>query len=370
MDRRAVLATVGLLSGCGGRRAGGSDDATPRATRVSATTASGTTVAGSTTEAAAESTRDARRPPLTGASLSPKSYDGADFRRFFDETAALGPVVRWAGKWSALGDDGSGAHAVAELADRFGYVPVVEVGVKNAASVELFRPLDEATTTEYVELARDFASKHRPPYVAMGVEVNLLASDAPDAFERFVSLYARAREAIADVSPETKTYTVFQLEWCRGLRGGLWGDPDPGADPQWDLLERFETDCWGFTTYPGLVHRDPGDVPADYYASVAERTDVPLAFTEVGWPAGLDVSGWESDEREQTAFVDRLFDLLEPTSVELLLWAWLYAQGDPPASFAGTGLRRPDGSARPAYDAWVERASAWVPSESVAHTAV
>ena len=45
-------------------------------------------------------------------------------------------------------------------------------------------------------------------------------------------------------------------------------------------------------------------------------------------------------------------DSVADLDLELLLWAWLYDVTDE-VPFAGMGLRRPDGSARPAWDAWL-----------------
>lgn len=129
------------------------------------------------------------------------------------------------------------------------------------------RPFDEATCRAYLDAAVAFARDCRPPYLGLGVEVNILAEKSPADFERFVRLHDEVYDAVKAVSPKTKVFTVFQLEKMKGLGGGLFGGTNDPARAQWRLLSRFaRLDLAAFTTYPGLVFKAPGDVPADYYS--------------------------------------------------------------------------------------------------------
>lgn len=350
MRRRRLIAAAGLaaLAGCSESSDGEGTDA-PEASP----TGDGNDAAGgddATTTAAAGAER-----PLTGLSLSPRSYGGDDFRAFFERAAEAGSLVRWAGDWAELGREDGPPAAVATLARRYGMVPMVETGVFSAGARELFRPLTPETRANYVEWAASFCEAHAPPYLGVGVEVDFHHRTDPDSFETFVDLFAETHAAVKAVSPDTLVYTGFQLEQLRGLRGGLFGgETDPGS-ADWALLDRFpDADLTAVTSYPGLIYGDPDEVPGDYYAALADHTDRPIAVTETGWSVETKGQGWESDEAEQADFVERLFALTAGLDVEALLWVWLHEQADETGAFSGTSLLRDDGSERPAWEAWVE----------------
>ena len=292
--------------------------------------------------------------PLAGVSLSPRSYDGGDFRSFFEEAGAAGSLVRWAGDWADLGEADGAPGVVATLARQHGMEPVIETGVFSASSRELFRPLTPETRERYVESAAAFCEVHAPPYLGIGVEVDFHHETDPDSFETFVDLFAETYDAVKAASPGTQVYTGFQLERLRGLRGGLFGGENDPDSATWELLDRFpDADLVGVTSYPGLIYDEPAAIPEDYYVEVGDRAGKPVAITETGWSHETKGEGWESDEAEQAAFVDRLLALTADVDVETLLWVWLYEQADETGAFSGMSLRRADGSARPAWDAWV-----------------
>ncbi len=87
---------------------------------------------------------------------------------------------------------------------------------------------------------------------------------------------------------------------------------------------------------------DPAEIPDDYYEAVAEHTDLPVLFTEMGWFAGDDVPGWESSEVEQLAFVERLLGLIEVLEPEGAIWSFLFDQ-DVEVPFDTMGLFDADG---------------------------
>ncbi|MDZ7731554.1 MAG: hypothetical protein U5K37_12570 [Natrialbaceae archaeon] len=236
MDRRAFLATsgVGLLAGClGGEQQDGPDEDGP-SNRIS--------------------DPDARAHPLRGISLSPRSYEEADFNEFFELVEQAGLDVRWAGSWTDLESEEGAPSVVCSLAEQYGYHPIIETGVYSVDDGELFRPLDEAGQTDFLDTLIAFASEWQPPFLGIGVEVNIHAEEQPEEFETFVSLYDEVYDAIKTVTVGTQVYPVFQLEWMRGLRGGIFGGENDAAQAQWDLLERFpKRDLVAFTSYPDLV---------------------------------------------------------------------------------------------------------------------
>ncbi|WP_410767002.1 hypothetical protein [Haloferax sp. DFSO60] len=349
MRRRALLGTlgIGLAAGC----AGSSQPAPP--VTSSATTATESTTEESTDATPATQTGD--ETPHLGVSLTPQSYDPDDFTDFFELVSESDLAVRWAGDWAELGDEAGTPAIVSQLVDSYDILPIFDTGVYSVNDRELFRPLDDDAIENYVADAQSFAEQFTPPYLGLGVEVNIHATEEPAQFERFVSLFDEAYDAIKAVSPETKVYTTFQQEWFLGLRGGLFGGENDPETAQWDLLSTFEkADLVGLTSYPSLAFRDPSEIPATYYTEFAERAGKPLALVETGWPAHLDIDGWESTETEQANFVTRLFDLLSDVEVALVLWAFVYQPASVNPAFDTMALRRDDGSARPAWDAWVQ----------------
>lgn len=292
--------------------------------------------------------------PLKGVSLSPRTAQPDDLTDFFARAQESGEVVMWAGDWAELADLEGGSPAVtAELGTTFGYLPLIEAQFFSQASGQLLRPLDEETQQFYIDSAADFAATYQPAYLGLGIEVNLLYEQAPQDFELFVSLFDRVATAVKRESPRTKLFTVFQLEHMKGLQGGLFGGVNDPEQAQWALLERFpRADLIAFTSYPSLIYQAPADIPADYYSEIHTHTGKPIALTEVAWPSAIVPTGWESSEAEQAEFVRTLFELTEATEFELIIWSFLY---DPNINlpFNSMGLRRPDGTAKPAWEAWL-----------------
>ncbi|MDD5383177.1 MAG: hypothetical protein PHH60_05950 [Candidatus Margulisbacteria bacterium] len=296
-------------------------------------------------------------PPLVspkGISLSPRSTSAADFTDFFEKSRQTGSIVMWAGDWLELSSTEGGATVVAELAPTYNYTPLIEAQFFNQSTGALLRPLAGTTKEVYKNSAADFAHKYNLKYLGLGIEVNVLSEKSPSDFDNFVSFFSEVYDAVKAGSPDTKVFTVFQLEKMKGLNGGLFGGTNDPAKAQWSLLDRFpKTDLIVFTTYPCLIYKSPADIPADYYAEIQAHTTKPIAFTEIGWHSGATPEGWESSETEQAEFVTTFFDLTNSLNKELIIWSFMY---DPETiiPFNSMGLRRrSDGAAKPAWNTWI-----------------
>jgi hypothetical protein len=229
MRRRTLLGTLGsgLLAGC--------TDATTASLQTSVpgsgSTATPTDPTPRGRSAVAEQTPPAERGrPLLGVSLSPRSYESADFAAFLTLSSDANLAVRWVGDWAELGATDGAPTTVAKLSEARSFLPVFDTGVYSVSDRALLRPLDDDAAERYVADAVTFAERHRPAYLGLGVEVNIHATEEPTEFERFVSLFDAAYDAVKAVSPTTQVYTSFQLEWFLGLRGGLFGgENDPST---------------------------------------------------------------------------------------------------------------------------------------------
>jgi hypothetical protein len=289
-----------------------------------------------------------------GIGLTPKSFQGSDFTDFFAKADQAGESVMWAGDWNELGDTNNGGpKVITELAPTYGYTPLVEAQFFTQSTGELVRPLDNDNKQSYKNSAAAFAEEYKPEYMAFGIEVNILYEKSPEDFEDFVSFYSEVYDAVKQASPNTKVFTIFQLERMKGLHGGLFGGTNDPANTQWVLINRFpKSDIIAFTTYPGLIYKDPSEIPRDYYTEIGSHTSNPIAFTEVGWHSDASPAGWESSEAEQAQFISRFFNLTENLDKEIVIWSFMYDQ-DTVEPFKSMGLYQSDGTAKQAWDVWV-----------------
>lgn len=292
---------------------------------------------------------------LKGIGLSPRSFEPADFTDFFEKARQTGEVVMWAGDWIELSrTSGGGATVVAELASTYNYIPLIEAQFFTQSTGALLRPLDDSTKQLYKNSASAFAQKYKLKYLGLGIEVNTLYEKSPADFDAFAKFYSEVYDAVKATSPTTKIFTVFQLEKMKGLNGGLFGGTNDPSKAQWALLDRFsKSDIIVFTTYPGLIYKNPSEIPLDYYSEIKTRTTKPIAFTEIGWHSEASPIGWESSDTEQAEFVRTFFVRTEDLNKVLAIWSFMFDQNtiEP---FRSMGLRRrTDGTAKPAWDEWI-----------------
>lgn len=283
--------------------------------------------------------------PLKGVSASPKSFEGEDFPNFLQKVGDTQDVLLWAGDWMEI-PEGGAPKTFTGLAEEYGYTPLIEVGHYIQESGELFRPLEDYSQV-YLESTIDFVDTYKPAYFGIGVEINIFAEKNPEAFEEFVPFYNQVYYAIKEASPNTKVFTVFQLEAMKGLE--MW--EIEGYSPQWDMIDRFKHDIVAFTTYPGLFYRDVSDIPSDHYTEILSHVSKPIAFTEIGWHSAASPEGWESSESEQAEFINEFFDQTEDMNVEVAVWSFMY---DPDIfePFNSMGLISNEDHERLAWDIW------------------
>ncbi|MBI5060209.1 hypothetical protein HZB60_10565 [candidate division KSB1 bacterium] len=296
-------------------------------------------------------------PPVIGSvkgvSISPRSFGQADFEQFLGLVADGGDWLTWAGDWIQLGDTSAGPHAV-ETFEADYHFSTVPIATLFGSDLQPLRPLSDSMLTAYASQAAFYARRYYPEFMGLGIEVNrIYDSAAPDAYQAFVEFFPRAADSVKAASPDTRVFTVFQLEWLKGLRGGLYGGVNDTTRNQWQLAADFPAaDFIALTTYPGLIYRDPTEIPADYYAGLAARLGKPIAFTEVGWHSAASPAGWESSEGEQAEFLTRWISLIAPLDPVLVIWPFLF---DPAAQepFNTMGLwRTSDGQAKAAWLVW------------------
>jgi len=285
---------------------------------------------------------------LRGVSISPLSFSAEDFTGFFEDAVEAGNIVMWAGDWNELSIDQGAPKVVTELASTYGYIPFIEVTIHSAG--QLVRPLNADNLQTYRTKLLYFAEEYQPKYLGLGIEINGLYVKSPTDFEKFVPFYAEIYDAVKEVSPDTHVFTVFQLELMKGLP--MWEIDENEA--HWQLIDRFKSDIVAFTTYPGLFYRDPSAIPEDHYTEIQSHTTKPIAFTEIGWHSEASQQSWESSEQEQAEFVETFFRLTKGVDIKIAIWSFMY-DPDIIEPFRSMGLRRDDGTARPASDIWCKQ---------------
>lgn len=293
--------------------------------------------------------------PIThyGVSLSPRSFEDDDFVNFFSYADEMGDVITWSGDWREFADpDGGAPYVITTLSEQFDYIPLMIPTFFEQDTGELLGALDDEVTFAAII---DFVATTQPQYFGFGVEVNVLWEKSLGDFFTFVALFEDLTTALDEVAPDTQVFTVFQLERMMGLQGGLFGGENNPANAQWALLDDFPSaDFFAFTTYPSIIFQDPQNIPEDYYATILEHTDKPIAFTEIGWFTSDEITGWESDAEEQAIFVTEFFAQIDPLTPKLVIWSFMYDQSALPVPFDTMGLRDVEDTPRPAWEIWVE----------------
>jgi hypothetical protein len=206
----------------------------------------------------------------------------------------------------------------------------------------------------FIAYAKFLALNLKPEYMALGTEVNLYFARNPDDFPNFLSLYFEAYDAVKSLSPSTLIFPTFQLE---DLAGELPTDQERVT--RWYLIQQFEPklDVLAVSTYPSFAFDSPSDMPEYYYKQLKAATSKPIAIAEMGYSSGEGRHGINrGTEAEQETFLWRV--LREANSLQMAFVIWFassdpeYATEPPFDLIRHIGLRRSDGTEKPAWEAW------------------
>ncbi|HWQ28667.1 MAG TPA: hypothetical protein VNN12_06555 [Dehalococcoidia bacterium] len=312
-----------------------------------------------------------------GVSSLPVELTDEGYARAMDLAAEVGELVlvKRAPPWEEFVPGGQVSDATAAITER-------ERALIRERNLELFFAIDPTDPADRGRLAglperlrgAGFAhpdiqhallayaqyvvKNYRPRYLALATDVNLYARIHPEDFDAFVQLYGVVYDAVKAVAPETAVFVTFQYEDLNGLLPTV-----EEHSPDWDLVGRFgdRLDLFAISTYPSLAFQRVKAIPADYYTRARRRVSLPLAVAEMGYSSGPGRRGLNpGTEPLQEEFLVRI--LLEAEALQMRFVVWLaawdlpYATDPPLDTFRYVGLRREDGSPKPAWEVW-ERAA-------------
>ncbi len=307
-------------------------------------------------------------PQFGTAGLIPRHFPSSeadDWRALYRAAEEAGPLIGLYGGWrddktadGEIPEVFRGGHAGIE--EQGGIVPVIAVGfatedVLTGVMETTLDWSDPAAAALFTDVASAIVEEYEPPFFVLGAEINRIWEQHPADYDAFVAAWPAVYEAIKAASPRTEVGASFQLEFMRGA-GYLSGQT---RAPHWQLLDAFEgyLDFVGLSTYPFLDFESPEAIPADYYQEVVDRTGLPIAFTEMGWPSqplsNFPESGYGGSPSEQAAFAVRFLELIEDVDVRFALWSFQHDIGAPGGpAFETVSLRENDGTPKPALAIW------------------
>lgn len=208
------------------------------------------------------------------------------------------------------------------------------------------------------EWVLEITERINPSWLGLASEINTPAAHgAPELYGEIVDLVNTLAPQIRQRSAGTGVFVSFQVDdaWHN-----LGGDPID----HFALIDDFDIDALGLSSYPVFVYEDPVKIPDNYLLRFREATDLPLLMVEGGW-SSKNTASFEATPQEQAAFYRRFETFLDGVDAELWI-TLLYADLDiqalnlPPdraetlSNFAFMGIADSDFNRKPAYDAWKE----------------
>lgn len=220
----------------------------------------------------------------------------------------------------------------------------------------------------YLRFCEDAITFYQPDYLAIGIEVNLLARNDPAAWPAYVELHRATYEALKASHPALPVFATFT--GMELLPEATDADPSQQAAALADLLPY--TDVLAFSLYPYMSAYLTGPLPADLWDRLAALAGgKPIAVAESGYPAEAFTLTtppltFEGTPEKQDAFLGAMLAAAESLKMPFVvnfvlrdydaLWTKLYEPGTSEADvgllWRDTGLYDADGNGRPALATW------------------
>lgn len=206
------------------------------------------------------------------------------------------------------------------------------------------------------EWVRRIASRVQPRWFGLASEINTLAAVGdPVLYAAVLNLVNTLAPQVRQLSPGSSVFVSFQADQANGRLG------DPIID-HFALIDDFDIDALGLSSYPVFAFATPADVPDDYFTTFDDATDLPLLYVEGGW-SSENVPWGSGSPQAQVDYFTRYEELLD--GVEAELWVMLTftdldipSFGLPPdraltlSNFAFMGILDAELRRKPSYAEW------------------
>lgn len=200
-----------------------------------------------------------------------------------------------------------------------------------------------AVRNAYKQEILGLASLVHPKWVMVGIELDIFHDAHPDEWDECVAMYKEVYDELKIQHPGVKVGAYFCATWM--VANDCTVNAANAAD--WQMLLP-ELDFLAYSAYPGTTYYPAADLAAGYFtAAQAVAPDLPLLLPEFGVQGGAGTSLTES---EQAAYLERIFEELSTTDVEVACWYAMYDQsyiGSPQwfiDEFGKLGMHRQDGT--------------------------
>jgi hypothetical protein len=265
-----------------------------------------------------------------------------------------------------------------QLSRQNGLEPVFVVDPLNGLDRRRFMALPDGWNASFANpdvrsamasYALRIVDEFHPRFLALASEINTYQDTHPDDYPSFLTLYREIYARIKAAAPRTRVFVTFQWDELNNLMPGVDGGKPP-YEVRWEQVEAFEPrlDVWAISTYPFVAYRSAREIPSTYYSVQAGRTSKPIALAEGGY-SSENVGSLRGTPEDQSRFLGAVHDQL---GARLQFWIYtvlsdfslasyaplLKQQGLGSADvatlgwFAHVGLRRSDGTPKPAMAVW------------------
>lgn len=276
-----------------------------------------------------------------------------DWVDFFNSVPELGDVFGVYTAWNSPPLDDNGVpdqiRTGVELCRQNGLTPLIAVGYDiHEVNTDYF----ELNADAFQKVVLKAVEEYEPDYLSIGVEVNnLYVEHNLELFNEFVQFYNETYDLVKSISPNTKVFTIFQLEYMKGA--AYYSGRT--MQPNWFLINSFgdKLDLIGFTVYPSMNYNKLEDLPGDYLTSIKEYTgDKNIIISEMGWPTKSEyIIG---SEETQVEFLNMVLNASKELNLEVLIQPFMHDFNVGIDIFEGIGLKNNNGSEKLLYNTWME----------------
>ncbi len=265
-----------------------------------------------------------------GVTYSPPNYPIIsldDYRQGLLEAATLGTHLSYIYAWDGGDSEFEIAARLMDSAKTLNLITLLQfgpssIGLPNPPTELNFNPKSFNNPDLRVQFLEDVTrlAELEPDYLNLCTELNLMFFFNWQEYEYFKSLYKEAYNLAKSISPSTQVGVSYHLDLFF-------------ADEEYALLyDLGPQDYIGFTSYPAfLVYENYvpsiAEFPVEYYSRIPsaiqqiipENPNIPVLFTEFGWPSAGD-----SNSNDQVEFIRRMPELMKDVKPHIISWALLH----------------------------------------------